>query len=190
MKIGRFGQAEPLEKKGYLKLRAAFFSDQHKLFGDIAWFTAERPLAILKLGVTDVYADPVKRIPRKTILFKGNSRKTKDSRSVPVSKELEARLRAYQPPTEGWLFPSLVIPYQHLSLRAMDGAFRRAMRRLGWEALGYSLYSFRRGALTSLRRQGLDLRVIQQFSGHKNLNVLARYLEVDERSVIAAAELL
>lgn len=190
MKVLRFGQAEPITRQHYLKLRNSALNDQHRLFFDIAWFTAERPSAILALGVEDVYLNPWKREPRKQVNFKGYTRKTGDTRQARTSSELAMRLRSINPPSSGWLFPSLVRPGQHLGLRAIDRAFRRCCDRAGLSSLGYSLYSFRRGALTLLRQQGFDLRAIQQFSGHKSLSSLARYLDVPESAVIEMVERL
>lgn len=191
MKLNRFGQATAMTKPHYQRVRKALRSDLHKLFLDLAWFTAERPTAILLLGVGDVY-DLARRapLPLSKITYRGVTRKMGDTRQVVIGSELKLRLRAHQPPGDGWLFPSLVKLDQHLSLRAMDRAFRRGLHRAGLDDLGYSLYSMRRGALTELHRRGFTLREIQAFSGHKSLVSLARYLEVSEEQIENMVEAL
>lgn len=183
-KVNRNGQATPLSKGHYLKLRKSACTSLHQLFLDLAWYTGERPGAILKLRVGDVYKDPFRRLAREQILFRAGNRKDKVARICPVSDDLRSRLKQFSPGLEDeWLFPSPLLLDDHLCLRSIDAAFRRMIGRSGLEGLGYCLYSFRRGCLTHLVNQGYSLRTIQQFSGHKSLNNLARYLEVSDRQV-------
>jgi integrase/recombinase XerD len=53
---------------------------------------------------------------------------------------------------------------------------RKAFERAGIE--GASTHSFRRTALTQMSNAGIPLRIIQEISGHSNLEQLQRYLEV------------
>lgn len=182
MKNQRNGQATPLDREKYLRIRKGFMLTSHQLYFDLAWFTAERPSAILALRVSDVYSDTGKRKLHGLITFPGRTRKTGDTRQVPIAPDLADRLTAYNPPTDGYLFPSEKRSGP-LSLRAMDRAFRRALERSGMEGKGYSLYSTRRGALTALREKGFDLKAIQSFSGHKSLGSLGKYIDVSEESV-------
>ncbi|MBD1864819.1 tyrosine-type recombinase/integrase [Trichocoleus sp. FACHB-46] len=46
--------------------------------------------------------------------------------------------------------------------------------------IGVSTHSFRRTALTQMSSAGIPLRVIQEISGHRSLQVLQRYLGVSE----------
>ena len=190
MKVNRFGQASIFKKDTYLKIRKNLLTDSHKLFSDLAWFTAERPSAILQLKVDDVYIDPTLRKVRNCVIYRGAIRKTNDTRECPVSTELTARLRAFDPTSSKWLFPSLIKADSHLSLRAMDRAFRRSLARCALEQEGYSLYSFRRSALTTLRNAGYDIRAIQAFSGHKSLSSLARYLDIPTSELNSMTEFL
>ncbi|MHC5722581.1 MAG: tyrosine-type recombinase/integrase [Nostoc sp.] len=50
-----------------------------------------------------------------------------------------------------------------------------------------STHSFRRTALTQMSNAGIPLRVIQEISGHRNLEQLQRYLEVTDAQVLGAA---
>lgn len=190
MKFMRFGQATPMTKMHFLKIRKCLTIASHVAFLDIAWYTAERPSAILQLQVEDVYSDSVRRSTAARITFRKNTRKMDDTRQTPISQELRAKLRSYKCPVAGWLIPSSIFEDKHLTLRAIDGAFRRAVRRAGLEDYGYSLYSLRRGALTELHRRGFTIREIQAFSGHKSLASLMRYLEVSEEQVEQMVEVL
>ena len=58
-----------------------------------------------------------------------------------------------------------------------DRILRKAYKACGIE--GASTHSFRRSSLTYMYRQGIPLRTIQEISGHHDLGVLQRYLEVD-----------
>ena len=53
-----------------------------------------------------------------------------------------------------------------------------------------STHSFRRTALTQMSNAGIPLRVIQELSGHRNLEQLQRYLEVSDQQVLGAAAAL
>ncbi|WP_442939264.1 tyrosine-type recombinase/integrase [Nostoc sp.] len=46
-----------------------------------------------------------------------------------------------------------------------------------------STHSFRRTALTQMSNASIPLRVIQEISGHRNLEQLQRYLEVSDEQV-------
>jgi integrase/recombinase XerD len=58
------------------------------------------------------------------------------------------------------------------------------MRRVG--LIGVSSHSFRRTALTQMSNNGTPLRVIQEVSGHRNLEQLQTYIEVRDEQVLGA----
>jgi integrase/recombinase XerD len=58
------------------------------------------------------------------------------------------------------------------------------MKRVG--LLGVSSHSFRRTALTQMSNNGTPLRVIQEVSGHRNLEQLQTYIEVRDEQVLGA----
>ena len=74
------------------------------------------------------------------------------------------------------------------SLRAAIYVFDKAFERMG--IVGASTHSCRRTALTMMHREGVILRVLQEISGHKDLGVLQRYLEVSEEQTRAAVNVL
>jgi hypothetical protein len=52
--------------------------------------------------------------------------------------------------------------------------------------IGVSSHSFRRTALTMMSDNGTPLRVIQEVSGHRNLEQLQTYIEVRDEQVLGA----
>lgn len=66
--------------------------------------------------------------------------------------------------------------------------FEKAFERM--DIVGASSHSCRRTALTMMHREGVILRVLQEISGHKDLGVLQRYLEVSEEQTRAAVNVL
>ena len=75
-----------------------------------------------------------------------------------------------------------------LSLRTAINIFDKAFEKMG--IVGASTHSCRRTALTMMHREGVILRVLQEVSGHKDLGVLQRYLEVSEEQTRAAVNVL
>lgn len=188
MKLLGCGQATPLNRKSFQVIYDNFHNEAHKLFWAIAWFTGERPGAILKMLVEHVYLNPDRRQPRETLIFPSGNRKDRQTREVPCHRELEMLLRGYQPPKSGVLFASLCNEGEPLTVRALDKSLRRALVKAGLEHGGYSLYSPRRGFITELHRAGMDIKVIQSLTGHRSLAALGRYIDVTDeqrRSAIA-----
>jgi integrase/recombinase XerD len=180
VKILRFGQATPLCTITYNQISNSFATDLQRLFLGFAWYTGERPEAILSMDVSHAYSDVFRRQPRDTVLYPASNRKDKTTREVPTHRALKLMLAAYEPAETGFLFPSLYQCNRHLSRQAMDKAFRRALKKAGLENQGYSLYSPRRGFITHLNRLGFDVKVIQKLTGHRSLSSLIRYIDVSE----------
>ena len=180
MKFCGVGQATPLNPLTYQQISNHFVTDCHKLFLAIAWYTGERPEAILSMDVEHIYEDVARREPRDTVLYPSFNRKDKRTREVPNHWATKLMLRAYQPPASGFLFPSLYKADEHLSRQAIDKAFRRAVKKAGLQNKGFSLYSARRGFITRLNEQGYDIKTIQSLTGHKSINTLLRYIDVTD----------
>jgi len=180
VKICGIGQATPLSQTTYNQISNHFPTDYQKLFLAIAWYTGERPDAILSLDVRHIYLDTLRRLPRDSVVYPASIRKDRSTREVFLNTELKLRLSAYQPPEKGFLFPSLYRADRHLSRQAMDKAFRRAVKKAGLENQGFSLYSARRGFITRLNEQGYSMRLIQKLTGHRSLTSLSRYIDVTD----------
>lgn len=186
MKILRSGQAAALTKREFLKVLQSFTNPTHRLIFALCWYTTDRPGAILRLRVEQVYYDPAKREPLPVMVIPAAVRKDRSTREVPIIPALAWELRNYQPPAEGFLFPGR--SGEGLSFGAYQKALYVKFDELGMK--GYSCYSTRRGALTELSRAGLSLRRIQAVSGHKSLNSLYRYLDVSKTEIADSFALL
>lgn len=187
MKINRYGQAEPLSKQEFQTVLAAIANPTHRLIFALCWYTCERPITILRLRVNQVYIDAAGRVPMSILVLPSSSRKDGVTRECPVSPALRQELKAYDPPLSGFLFPGTGTD-GHLSFSAYYKALARVFAGMGLR--GYSTYSTRRGAITELGRAGLNTRVIQQVSGHRSLQSLQRYIEVDAKTTARAIALL
>lgn len=176
----RFGQATPLTQETYEQISKHLVTEIHQIFLAVAWYTGERPNAILQSQVCQFYSNPSRRIVRPNILFDARTRKDKKTREVPCHRNLEKILRDFVECTEvGYLFPSRVRS-GHLSRQAIDRAFRRALKKAGLEGQGYSLYSPRRGFITRLNNLGCSPGLIKSLSGHSSLASLGRYIEISD----------
>ncbi len=76
----------------------------------------------------------------------------------------------------------------HISEDSAARILRGACQQV--DIFGVSTHSFRRTALTQMSNAGIPLRVIQEISGHRNLEQLQRYLEVSGDQVLGAAAAL
>jgi integrase/recombinase XerD len=83
---------------------------------------------------------------------------------------------------EVYLFPGRF--GSHLDPDSADKILRKAIKRVGF--IGVSSHSFRRTALTMMSDNGTPLRVIQEVSGHRNLEQLQAYIEVRDEQVLGA----
>lgn len=187
-KYNRCGQAEIFSAADYARLFRQVKNPSHRLLLSILKYTGERIGAICQLRVVDVYEDPENRVPAPNIFFdklsrKGSPHGVKESHSVPTHENLAAELRQFTPPPGKWLFPSPRCPEQPISPKSVDKWFRLAIEQAGLKAKGYSLHSFRRSLITALSRSGIPLPVIKKISGHKNMQTLQRYVEVDPEEI-------
>jgi integrase/recombinase XerD len=180
VKLSRFGQATPLTQESYELISKHLFTEIHRVFLGVAWYTGERPDAILKSQVGQFYSNPSRRFVRSEILYSATTRKDKKTREIPCHRDLEKILRDFECLETGYLFPSRVREGRHLSRQAIDRAFRRALKKAGLENQGYSLYSARRGFITRLNNLGCSPGLIKSLSGHASLASLGRYIEISE----------
>ncbi|MBD0266371.1 MAG: tyrosine-type recombinase/integrase, partial [Tolypothrix sp. Co-bin9] len=104
--------------------------------------------------------------------------------SIPVIEDLRQLLNNYYPISgDVYLFPGR--SNGHISHDSAARILREACKQVG--IIGVSTHSFRRTALTQMSNAGIPLRVIQEISGHRNLEQLQKYLEVSDEQVLGAA---
>lgn len=186
MKNNRNGQAAVLTDADYSKIRKQIRSQKYKLLLDLAWYTGERWGALVKLKLLDVYN--LDGTPSEYINFRARTRKAtpngkRQTRQVPVHDTLAELLAAYKPePGSVWLFPSRDGDGA-MGLRAADQILRTSVERAGLTAKGISTHSTRRSFITRLANRGVSLATIKKATGHTDLKVLSRYIEVSDEDV-------
>lgn len=172
-KILTAGEVHRLFEEGLVSQR------DRALFG-ICLYTACRISEALHLHATDVK-------PEVIIFRKRHTKGQLATREVDIPPPLKLLLADYHP-KPGWMFPGKRGVRETLGRHAADLILRRACARLGID--GVSTHSFRRTALTIMSGAGVPLRTIQEISGHHDLGVLQRYLEVTPQQRRAAVELI
>ena len=183
MKINRHGQAKVLtQSEIQLVFTHGLQNVRDKTLFGVCLFTACRIRECCTLLISDIYTRGQVR-PR-LIIRKGSTKGKLGTRSIPVIEDLRKLLTDYYPMASGdYLFPGRC--NGHISEDSAARILRQACHRVGVE--GASTHSFRRTALTQMSNAGIPLRVIQEISGHRNLEQLQRYLEVSDEQVLGAA---
>lgn len=185
MKIDRHGKAKVLTQEEIQRLfTAGLTTARDRTLCAVMLYTGCRVNEAVTLKITDVY-DKKGRIRPELILRKGNTKGQLATRTIPVLEDLKHFLEQYQPPitNDGFLFPGRW-GRGHLHSDSASIIFREGCQQVDIE--GASTHSFRRTALTLMSNAGIPLRVIQEISGHRNLEQLQRYMEVESSQVRGA----
>lgn len=185
MKIDRHGKAKVLTQEEIKRLfREGLTTQRDRTLVAVMLYTACRVKECVTLKINDVY-DSRKRVRTELIIRKGNSKGKLSTRTIPVSLDLHRYLQAYKikKSTDAYLFPGRW-GRGHLHEDYAALIFREGCKQVGIE--GASSHSCRRTALTIMHRNGVPLRVLQEISGHRSLESLQRYLEVESDQVRGA----
>src|SRR4028119_1850581 len=166
-------------------LKSIELGRDHALFG-ICLYCCCRINEACTLIVNDIY-DRKGKVRPELLIRKGNTKGKLATRSLPVIEDLRVLLKSYQHPERGYLFPGRW-GRGHINSDSAARILREAFERVGIE--GGSTHSFRRTGLTQLSNAGIPLRVIQEISGHNNLEQLQKYLEVKPEQVRGAVAAL
>ncbi len=188
MKINRHGKAKVLtQDEIQLLFSEGFQSDRDRALFGVCLYTACRINEACTLNTLDVYNK--KKYVRNEIIFRRHNTKGKlAARAVPVIEELRSLLVKYQPTSsDGFLFPGRH-GKGHINPESASRILREACEKVDLE--GVSTHSFRRTALTEMSNAGIPLRIIQEVSGHRNLEELQKYLEVRPEQVKGAVSAL
>jgi integrase/recombinase XerD len=184
MKINRHGRAKVLTQQE-IQLIFTHGLDNNRdrtLFG-VCLFSAARIREACTLLTEDIYTTKGQVRPR-LIIRKANTKGKLATRSIPVIEDLRVLLTNYYPLAgKPYLFPGR--SSGHISEDSAARILRGACKQAG--IIGVSTHSFRRTALTQMSNAGIPLRVIQEISGHRNLEQLQKYLEVSDQQVLGAA---
>lgn len=178
MKNNRHGQAGVLSDEQLEELLEQC-NEQYRLLFAITYYTSARISEVLKLEASDIKGN--------TITFRKNNTKTKTTRQVKISSKLQQIIDKSDIPKKGFVFANQQ-GNNHISRQAVDKYLRKVCDYLGFE--GISTHSFRRTGITKMFKSGVPLKTIGQHSGHKDLDNLVKYIEVDESEKDAAIELL
>lgn len=184
MKINRHGRAKVLTQSE-IQLIFSDGSDNNRdrtLFG-VCLFSACRIRECCTLFTQDIYT-PKGNVRPRLIIRKSNTKGKLATRSIPVIEDLRRLLAEYYPLAgDDYLFPGR--SDGHISEDSAARILRVACQQV--DIFGVSSHSFRRTALTRMSNAGIPLRVIQEISGHRNLEQLQKYLEVSDDQVLGAA---
>ncbi len=186
MKIDRHGRAKILTQYEIQLLFNEGFTlnpvRDRTLFA-VCLYTACRINEACTLHTKDVY-DSRNRVRPNLLIRKAHTKGKLATRTIPVIEDLKVRLKQYKPSlTNRYLFPGRH-GQGHLHPDSASWILREACKRVGIE--GVSTHSFRRTALTQMSNAGIPLRVIQEISGHRTLDELYKYLEVQPEQVKGA----
>jgi integrase/recombinase XerD len=186
MKIDRHGQAKILtQSEIQLLFSKGLETDRDRALFGICLYCCCRINEACTLNVNDVYSKG--KVRPELLIRKGNTKGKLATRSIPVIEDLRGLLLAYRHPEGGYLFPGRH-GLHHINSDSAARILREAMNRV--EIEGGSTHSFRRTGLTQLSNAGIPLRVIQEISGHNNLEQLQKYLEVKPEQVRGAVAAL
>jgi len=187
MKINRHGKAKILTQQEIQLMFAQGLKTRRDrtLFG-VCLFSACRIREAVTLLTDDIYT-PGGKVRSQLIIRKANTKGKLATRTIPVIEDLRQLLLNYYPSSgDVYLFPGR--SNGHISHDSAARILRMACKQVG--LIGVSTHSFRRTALTQMSNAGIPLRVIQEISGHRNLEQLQRYLEVRDEQVLGAAATL
>ena len=190
MKIERHGQAKILTQQEIeLLFNEGLQSDRDRALFGVCLYTACRVAEACSLKVIDVFT-PAGVIRSEMVIRKSNTKGKLGTRTIPIIQELRLLLETYEHPSHPYLFPSrhLNHHWKHTNPEAASHRFQEACSLVG--IIGASTHSLRRSALTQMSNAGIPLRIIQEISGHRNLEQLQKYLEVQPDQVRGAVSAL
>jgi len=181
---GTGGRAEELTPDQIRRIDKCLTGTRHEKRNRALFYlglgTGMRIGELVGLRVKDVA--PKRRV-RSRIVLEKHSTKSKRSRTVAISKQAVKHLQEYLdrrgpgPDTSEPLFPSQRRPNRSMTDTNAILALKRMFQVAGVE--NASSHSLRRTHANALRRQGVDMKVIQDQLGHSSLAVTERYFEVD-----------
>ena len=188
MKVNRHGKAKILT---HAEIQTLFNDGLNNLRDRVIFavclFTAARINEAVTLHTLDVY-DRRGNVRVELTFRKSNTKGKLATRTIPVLDELRGYLEKYKPEAgKVWLFPGGVFREEqtrHINPDSASRALRKAFEKVNID--GASTHSMRRTALTQMSNAGIPLRTIQEISGHRNLEQLQQYLEIQPEQVKGA----
>ena len=181
LKIDRHGKAKVLcSEEIQLLFNVGLTTLRDRCLFGICLYTACRINEACTLRRVDVF-DKKRNVRPQLIIRKGNSKGKLATRCIPIGEDLQSLLTEYNPPScQQFLFPGRW-NRGHINPMSASRILREAFDRIDIE--GASTHSLRRTALTTMSNNGIPLRIIQEVSGHRSLEVLEEYLAVRDDQV-------
>ena len=184
-KVNRSGKAKVLspDEQDLIK---SHLPEKYRLIAEILYWSAGRISEVLSIRVRNLVPSTG------MVLLERKTTKTKSTRAVYLPPKLMdslvrrasgLRLR----PSDFLFFNQSPTQVTDQFIRPLSSqSFDKELRRVcDWNGLsGISSHSFRRTQLTELYRDGWSLREIQHISGHRSLQSLQEYLDVDKEKVV------
>ena len=183
-KVNRSGKAKVLSSDERALIKKEL-PEKYSLISEILYWSAGRISEVLSIRVRNLVPNTG------MVILERQTTKTKKTREVFLPENLMRRLQLRasglcltsddflffnQSPTQSQRFKC------PLSSQSFDKELRKVC---DWNGLsGISSHSFRRTQLTELYRDGWSLREIQHISGHRSLQSLQEYLDVDKEEVV------
>ncbi len=159
-----------MSKNEVISILKATDNLKHKTALVTAYATGLRVGELARLKLSDIDIDNMKILVRD-----GKGNKDRYTLLSPINLQyIKAYQRQFQP--KDWLFTGQD-PSNHLSERTLQAVFRDARKRAGLNKKA-TFHTLRHSFATHLLEDGTDLRVIQQFMGHKTLNTTMIYLHL------------
>lgn len=184
LKIDRHGKAKVLSPEEIqLLFNQGLTTLRDQCLFAICLYTAARINEACTLRRVDVF-DKKRKVRPELIIRKNNTKGKLATRCIPIGEDLRVLLAEYNPPvSQEFLFPGRW-GKGHINAMSASRILREAFDTIGIE--GASTHSLRRTSLTTMSNNRIPLRVIQQVSGHRSLEVLEEYLAVRDDQVRGA----
>ena len=183
-KVNRSGKSKVLTTKE----RDLIWSNlptKYRLISEVLYWSAGRVTEVLNIRVRNLVA------ARGLVVLEKGTTKTKETREVYLPEDLMSQLVLRRDSLR--LGPNDFLFYNESPTKSHKGhrplstqSYDKHLRRCcDWNGLsGISSHSFRRTQLTELYKDGWTLREIQHISGHRSLQSLPEYLDIDREEVV------
>ncbi len=156
----------------------------------LSWLGGMRVGEIAALTVDDVLG-PEGQV-REEIQLKAEQTKGNRGRTVLVNSQLKAELEIYLRSFKRALDPQRALiaskSGRHFSANGLCHRFLELYDAAGLDRA--TSHSGRRTLITTLAHKGVNVRVLAELAGHRSIAVTQRYIDLNEKVLRAAVELL
>jgi integrase/recombinase XerD len=170
-------------------VNAGRHAKRNQLIVLLSYYAGLRAKEIAGLTVRDVYTETgdVKRI----VLLMPEQTKGENSRNVIISRKLAGALKDFGAQIDNFNSQSPLIKSQKkhtFSANTMCQLMCRIYKDCG--IAGASSHSGRRSFITNLANKGVHAHLLMKLAGHKHLATTQRYIDVNDKLLFEAVELV